>query len=85
MTTPFISSSVIFTDTANDNQIDSLLSGTRWANSTISYSFPSSNSPLFWSMLSGSGYGSQSGDGEPWNSAVKPLRMLYNNGLMLPI
>lgn len=73
MTTPFISSSVIFTDTANDNQIDSLLSGTRWANSTISYSFPASNSPLFWSMLSGSGYGSQSGDGEPWNSAVKPL------------
>ncbi len=73
MTTPFISSSVIFTDPANDNQIDSLLSGTRWANSTISYSFPASNSPLFWSTLSGSGYGSQSVDGEPWNSAAKPL------------
>ena len=73
MTIPFISSSVIFTDPANDNQIDSLLSGTRWASSTISYSFPSSNSPLFWSTLSGSGYGSQSGDGEPWNNAAKPL------------
>jgi len=73
MTTPFTSSSVIFTDPANDNQIDSLLNGTRWMNSTISYSFPASNSPLFWSTLSGSGYGSQFGDGEPWNSAAKPL------------
>ncbi len=73
MTTPFTSSSVIFTDPANDNQIDSLLNGTRWMNSTISYSFPASNSPFFWSTLSGSGYGSQFGDGEPWNSAAKPL------------
>ncbi|WP_292992678.1 M10 family metallopeptidase [Nitrosomonas sp.] len=73
MATPFTSSSVIFTDPANDNQIDSLLSGTRWTNSTISYSFPTSNNPLFWSTLSGSGYGSQFGDGEPWNSTAKPL------------
>ena len=73
MATPFTSSRVIFTDPANDNQIDPLLSGTRWANSTISYSFPASNNPLFWSTLSGSGYGSQFGDGEPWNSTAKPL------------
>lgn len=73
MTTPFTSSSVIFTDPANDNQIDSLLGGTRWMNSTIFYSFPASNNPMFWSTLSGSGYGSQFGDGEPWNSAAKPL------------
>jgi len=73
MTTPFTSSSIIFTDPANDNQIDSLLNGTRWTSSTISYSFPASNNPLFWSTLSGSGYGSQFGDGEPWNSAAKPL------------
>lgn len=73
MTTPFTTSSVIFIDPANDNQIDSLLDGIRWANSTISYSFPASNNPLFWSTLSGSGYGSQFGDGEPWNTAAKPL------------
>ncbi len=73
MATPLNSSSVIFTDPANDNQIDSLLGGTRWTNLTISYSFPASNSSLFWSTLSGSGYGSQFGDGEPWNSAAKPL------------
>ncbi|AEJ00945.1 peptidase M10A and M12B matrixin and adamalysin [Nitrosomonas sp. Is79A3] len=73
MATPLTASSVIYTDPANDNQIDSLLGGTRWTNSTISYSFPASNSSLFWSTLSGSGYGSQFGDGEPWNSAAKPL------------
>lgn len=73
MATPFTASSVIFTDPANDNQIDALLNGTRWTSSTVSYSFPASNNPLFWSTLSGSGYGSQFGDGEPWNSAAKPL------------
>ena len=73
MTTPFVSSSVTHIDPANVNAIDSLLGGTRWTSSTISYSFPTSNSPLFWSTNSVLGYGPQSGDGEPWNSAAAPL------------
>jgi hypothetical protein len=73
MTTPFISSSVTDIDLTNVNEIDSLLGDFRWSSATISYSFPISNSPLFWSTQSGFGYGSQFGDGEPWNSAAKPL------------
>ncbi|MEK6686712.1 MAG: M10 family metallopeptidase [Pseudomonadota bacterium] len=73
MTTPFVSSSITFNDPANVNTIDSLLGGSRWAGSTISYSFPASNSALFWSTQSGPGYGSPFGDGEPWNSAFTPL------------
>ena len=73
MTTPFISSSVTNIDLANVNEIDSLLGDLRWTNSTISYSFPTSNSPLFWSTQPELGYGLQFGDGEPWSSAAKPL------------
>ena len=72
MPTPFFSSNITNTNPANDNIIDALLGGSRWTSSTISYSFPASNDALFWSSLS-SGYGSQFGDGEPWNSAAKPL------------
>lgn len=73
MTTPFVSSDVTDIQIANINTIDSLLSDLRWTNPTISYSFPTSNSPLLWSTLPGSGYGPQFGDGEPWNAAAQPL------------
>lgn len=72
MPSPFTSSETTPIDSANDITIDSLLSSFRWASATISYSFPASNDPLFWSSLS-SGYGFQFGDGEPWNSAATPL------------
>lgn len=73
MTTPYISSSVTDINPANVNVIDSLLGDLRWASSTISYSFPASNNPLFWSTDSELGYGTQFDDGEPWNSAAKSL------------
>lgn len=73
MTTPFVSSSVTDIHAANVNTIDSLLGDLRWTNPTISYSFPISNSPLFWSIQPGFGYGFQFDDGEPWSSAAKPL------------
>jgi len=72
MPTPFVSSSITRTLPAHDNSIDSLIGSLRWANTTISYSFPFSNSISYWSSLS-NGYGSQSGDGEPWRSAFTPL------------
>ena len=72
MPTPFYSSSVTRVLPAHDNSIDSLAGGSRWVNTTISYSFPFSNDVSYWSSLSG-GYGPQFGDGEPWRSAFTPL------------
>lgn len=72
MPTPFSSSSITYTLVAHDDKIDSLVGGSRWLGSTITYSFPASNDALFWSSLS-SGYGSQFGDGEPWKSAFTTL------------
>lgn len=73
MTTPYVSSSVTDINPANINVIDSLLGDLRWAGATISYSFPASNSPLYWSTDPSRGYGAPFGDGEPWNSAAKSL------------
>jgi len=73
MTTPYASSNVIDIRLANVNAIDSLLSDLRWENPTITYSFPTSNEPIFWSTQIGVGYGSPFSDGEPWSSAAKPL------------
>lgn len=73
MTTPYASSNVIDIRLTNINAIDSLLSDLRWENPTITYSFPTSNDPLFWSTQIGLGYGSPSSDEEPWSSAAKPL------------
>lgn len=72
MPAPFFSSSITYTDPSDDNTVDALLGGSHWTSSTITYSFPASNDALFWSTLA-SGYGSLFGDGEPWNSAAKPL------------
>ncbi|MGV8712740.1 MAG: M10 family metallopeptidase [Nitrosomonas sp.] len=73
MTTPYVSSNVIGTRLTSVNAIDSLLSDLHWENPTITYSYPTSNDPMFWSTLIGMGYGSPSSDGEPWSSAAKPL------------
>jgi len=72
MPTPFVSSSITHITLSHDNSIDSLIGESRWVNTTISYSFPFSNSASYWSALSG-GYGSQFGDGEPWRDAFTPL------------
>ncbi|MBP6057353.1 MAG: M10 family metallopeptidase [Nitrosomonas sp.] len=85
MTTPFISSSVTNINPANANRIDSLLGDLRWTTATIAYSFPASSSPLFWSMDPGLGYGTQFDDGEPWNSAAKPLTSRDQNNFELAL
>lgn len=72
MPSPFDSSDIRFSDFTGDESIDALLGGTYWKDSSIPYSFPSSNNALLWSAFS-SGYGSQSGGGEPWNKKFKPL------------
>lgn len=73
MTTPYLSSDPIPVAPADSNTIDSLLGGTRWAGSTITYSFPFSNDPAYWSTDTWTGYGLPGGDGEPWESSVAPL------------
>lgn len=78
MPSPFESSDIRSSEFADDASIDALLGGTNWKNSTIPYSFPSSNGALLWSAFS-SGYGSQSGAGEPWNSKFKPLTSANRN------
>ena len=75
MPSPFFSSSITNTKLTHDNSIDSLAGGTRWLSSTITYSFPASNSSLYWSSLA-SGYGSRFGDGEPWRSDFTTLTTL---------
>jgi Ca2+-binding RTX toxin-like protein len=51
--------------------IDSLLGGTQWAPSTLTYSFASPGS--YWSTSSTIGYGPSTGDGEPWAAAFDYL------------
>lgn len=85
MPTPFISSSVTDVDASNINEIDSLLGDLRWSSSTISYSFPASNSPAFWSTQPGIGYGPQFGDDEPWHSAAKSLTSKDQNNFELAL
>jgi len=69
MTTPFTISNVTSVVSAGVNSIDSLIGGAKWADSSISYSFPSINNTFFWSTNANIGYGSQIGSGEPWNEA----------------
>lgn len=69
MTTPFSISNVIPTTLSGINTIDSFIEIAQWATADISYSFPSSNNSLLWSTNSSVGYGSQIGNGEPWDKA----------------
>ncbi len=73
MTTPYVSSGTTPISLIHINAIDSLLGQNRWSSSTIGYSFPFSNSTVFWSTLPDIGYGPPFGDGEPWSSAAAPL------------
>lgn len=64
MPTPLTSSAVTSVNFVNVNTIDSLLTGKRWVNPLISYSFP--NRESWWSTDESLGYGAQLGIGEPW-------------------
>ncbi len=51
--------------------IDALLSGRRWENPTLTYSFPEVDS--FWSTSATRGYGPSNGGEEPWHPGYEPL------------
>lgn len=51
--------------------IDALLSGTRWANSNITYSFPGIGAA--WSTDAATGYGAKTSKTEPWSISYAPL------------
>ncbi len=53
------------TTQSSNNLIDSLLYGTNWVSSSITYSFPTTGS--VWSTSPSSGYGPKNGGGEPWS------------------
>ncbi|MBX3616361.1 M10 family metallopeptidase [Nitrosomonas sp.] len=72
MPSPLFSSSTTNRNPSGINSIDALLNGSLWLSSTISFSFPTSNSTSLWSTYS-NGYGPVSGDGEPWRSTFSPL------------
>lgn len=71
MSTPTTSSRVVSVPLTGDISIDALVFGKRWANSTITYSFPNENS--YWSTEPFTGYGPSNGDGEPWSYAFSAL------------
>lgn len=65
MATPTGSSAWSYSSLSGDTNVDSLISGTQWANTSATYSFPTFGS--YWSTDSSTGYGASSGTGEPWN------------------
>ena len=65
MPTPTGSSAWNYSSLSGDKNVDSLISGTQWANTSATYSFPTFGS--YWSTDSSTGYGASSGTGEPWN------------------
>ena len=71
MPSPTSSSSAVPMRMSGLRNIDALLGDTRWANTTLSYSFPEVGAS--WSTSVFGGYGPVSGDGEPWRSAFEPL------------
>ena len=61
----------------NDYRTDSLLEGPLWGTGTgttiITYSFPFSDDPGYWSTSSVTGYGPSNGSEAPWDSDFAPL------------
>lgn len=68
---------------SNSPEVNALLSGKRWKNSEISYSFPETDS--VWSTSFSLGYGPNNGNGEPWHTDFQPLqdtdRAYFNNAV----
>lgn len=71
MPSPTNWSSVVSVSLTGSQTIDALLYGTRWASSTITYSFPGAGS--LWSTDTTTGYGPITGDKEPWSASFQPL------------
>ena len=71
MPSPTSWSSTTYVSLSYIQEIDALLGGTRWASSTITYSFPGYGS--MWSTSTTTGYGPSSGSGEPWSTSFAPL------------
>lgn len=71
MPTPTSWSLVITVVPKGDPFIDALLHGTRWASSTITYSFPGTSS--MWSTSAANGYGASSLGEEPFSGYFSPL------------
>ena len=68
MASPLLSSDITHIDAPNLGLADSIISDVRWAENTISYSFPDNDAP--WSPDRYTGYGPAE---EPWSSSYKPL------------
>ena len=67
MPTPTGSSAWRYSALSGDENVDSLISGTQWTNTPVTYSFAGFGS--YWSTDSSSGYGASTGNGEPWNDS----------------
>ena len=67
MPTPTGSSAWRYSALSGDKNVDSLISGTQWTNTPVTYSFAGFGS--YWSTDSSSGYGASTGNGEPWNDS----------------
>lgn len=70
MPTPLLSSDIAFIDAPNFGLADSLISDVRWAENTISFSFPDNDAT--WSPDPYTGYGPGQ---EPWSPLYKPLSL----------
>src|SRR3989338_2668570 len=71
MPSPTFWSNTTYVSLTYSQNIDALLGGTRWASSTITYSFPGYGSS--WSTSTTTGYGPSSGSGEPWSTSFDIL------------
>jgi len=70
MPTPFISSEIDFPDKPGPGLIGSIISGVRWAENFISFSFPDHDAP--WSPHPYLGYGPGE---EPWSPSYTPISL----------
>jgi serralysin len=71
MTTPTTGTAYTTLTSIGTSNIDSLLCGTRWSSTSITYSFPNYSS--YWSTNSTYGYGPSYGSGEPWTGGYAGL------------
>jgi serralysin len=70
MPTPFVSSEIDFLDKPGLGLIDSIISGVRWKENFISFSFPGHEAP--WSPHPYLGYGPNE---EPWSPSYTPISL----------
>ncbi|HMW77920.1 MAG TPA: M10 family metallopeptidase, partial [Rhodocyclaceae bacterium] len=71
MTSPYTGSSVITSTFTGLEPVDSLLEGSQWASTSVSYSFPGPFA--FWSLDTVVGYGPFGSNQEPWSDWYQAL------------